>query len=94
MLEPRLSPPLYKNKDVVIETNVMGVITLGTLMEGNEVTTITPQMEKPDVLGMDGVGSMTLIDGKEDITEVPPMTLSDELEGSSILDETLTLEIM
>jgi len=36
-------------------------------------------MEKPDVLGMDGVGSMTLIDGKEDITEVPPMTLSDAL---------------
>jgi hypothetical protein len=51
-------------------------------------------MEKPDVLGMDGVGSMTLIDGKKEITEVPPVILSDELEEYSILNETLTLEIM
>jgi hypothetical protein len=43
---------------------------------------------------MDGVGPMALIDGKEDITKVPPMTLGDEFEGSTILDETLTPDIM
>jgi hypothetical protein len=42
-------------------------------VEGNEVTDGIPHMEKPNVLGMDGVGPMALIDGKEDITETPPM---------------------
>jgi hypothetical protein len=51
-------------------------------------------MEKPNVIGNDGVAPMALMDGKEDITEVPHVTLVDEFEGSSILDETLMPHIM
>jgi hypothetical protein len=51
-------------------------------------------MEKPDVLIMDGLGPMSLIYGNEDITEVTPMKLGDELERSIILNETLIPDIM
>jgi hypothetical protein len=42
-------------------------------------------MEKIDVLGMDGVGHMELMNGKEDITEVTPVKFGDELKESSII---------
>jgi hypothetical protein len=51
-------------------------------------------MEKPYVLGMDGVGPMTLIDGKEEINKVTLVTLGVELESSAILDEKFMLDIM
>jgi hypothetical protein len=36
-LEPRLFPPPNTNLDVGIKIDMMGMLTLGTLMEGNEV---------------------------------------------------------
>jgi hypothetical protein len=81
---------------LVIEdaTNTMGVLTLGTLVEGNEVTDGISHVQKHDVLGMYGVGPMAQIDGKEDITGTPLVTLVDNLVGISILDKALTLDIM
>jgi hypothetical protein len=67
-LEPRLGPPLNTNLDVGIKTNVMGVLMLGTLMEGKAVNVGHSQMETPNELGKYGVGTMALMDGKEDIT--------------------------
>jgi hypothetical protein len=92
-LEPRIFPQLNTNLDVGIYTNVMGVLTLGTLVEGKEVTNGIPQMDKRDVLGMALVGPMALIGGKEDITVTPPVTLGRQLVGYPILDAPLTLDI-
>jgi hypothetical protein len=51
-------------------------------------------MEKIDVLAMDGVGPIALIDGKEDINEVPHLTLVDDIEGLAILDDALMSYVM
>jgi hypothetical protein len=42
---------------------------------------------------MDGVGTMALIYGKEDAIEGPPI-MCDEFEGSTIIYETILLNVM
>jgi hypothetical protein len=94
VLKPRLGLPLDGDPNVGITTGGMGVLMLGMFMEGKEVTVDIPQMETPDEMGKDGVGPMALMDDKEDIIKVPPLTLVDGIEGSATLDETLGPDIM
>jgi hypothetical protein len=79
---------------VGIKSDAMRMLMLGTLVEGSEFNDDIPHIDKLDVLSMDGVEPKALIDGKEEITKVPSVKFGDELEGSTILDETLMLDNM
>jgi hypothetical protein len=63
-------------------------------VEGNEVVSEIPHIEKPNDLGMDGVGPTSLIEGKEEIIEVPPIKIDYLVVGTPLLDQSLIPDII
>jgi hypothetical protein len=60
----------------------MGMLTLYPLAEGNEFSNGIPHIEWTNALGMDGVGLIPLIGGKEDIIKVSPIVIDNKVVDS------------
>jgi hypothetical protein len=48
MMKPKLGPPLENKLEVGMDTEGMGVGTLGILKDGDDATTDIPQIEEPN----------------------------------------------
>jgi hypothetical protein len=58
-----------------VDDDANGISTTRWTQGRKQVTDDGPHIEKVDARGMDGVGPITLRDGKEDITDVLPRLL-------------------
>jgi hypothetical protein len=77
------------NLDMGTRTNVVGKLTLGIPMEGNDVIDDIIHIEKPHVLGMVVEEPIPLMDDKEEVKETPSITLGDRGTSPPMLYETL-----